>query len=343
MLGLSWFSLDAASPPPPRPPPASTARLPLYPLPAVYLPGSTLELRNIEPRNRAMCCEHDEFVASLVAPGGAKCARIGAILRIDDVSAAKRDSSGQVLVAQATTNVLQVRCTVVGRAEILACDNLDAWRSPDRDRYLMVDVANYDDEAGAAGDSSGDGGGDDDECHELTAEAPEALYGLVDALLEGSASDGIDTGGRSAAVEILELAADLAEGRKWWEALELWQRHCATRRAAHWAQHRADRDEFVVDAKIRQGGALQLPVREATLPEADRAGLADLDRRAEDAAVQMGLDDNEAFQACLQSRGPAQRARLLRDGARREADRLRRRALLARSFDSSSGEVEPLE
>ena len=48
----------------------------------------------------------------------------------------------------------------------------------------------------------------------------------------------------------------------------------------------------------------------------------------------MGLDDNEGFQACLQSRGPAQRARLLRDGARREADRLRRRALLARSFSS---------
>ena len=329
MFGLSWFSLDSASPNSPRSARASTARLPLYPLPTVYLPGGTCELRNIEPRNRAMCCEHDEFVASLVAPDGDKCARIGAVLRVDDVSAAKRDSSGRVLVAQATTNVLHVRCTIVGRAEIISCANLDDWRSPDRDRYLMVDVANYDDEADAAGAA-----GDDDEGNVLTAEAPEALYGLVDALLEDSAADGIDAGGRSAAVETLEQAADLAEGGKWWEALELWQRHCATRRAAHWAQHRADRDEFLVDAKIRQGGALQLPVREATLPEADRASLADLDRRAEDAAVQMGLDDNEGFQACLQSRGPAQRARLLRDGARREADRLRRRALLARSFKS---------
>ena len=324
MLGLSWFSLDSSSPPPPQPAQAASAQLPLYPLPAVYLPGSTCELRNIEPRNRAMCCEHDEFVAALVAPDGTKCARIGAVLRVDDVSAAKRDSSGRVLVAQATTSVLQVRCTIVGRAEILACANLDAWRSPERDRYLVVDVADYDD----------DETDETEETEALTAEAPEALYGLVDALLEDSAADGIDAGGRTAAVETLERAADLAEARKWWEALELWQRHCATRRAAHWAQHRTDRDEFLVDAKIRQGGALQLPVREATLPEADRAMLADLDRRAEDAARQMGLDDTEAFQACLQSRGPAQRARLLRDGARREADRLRRRALLARSFRS---------
>lgn len=104
---------------------------------------------------------------------------------------------------------------------------------------------------------------------------------------------------------------------------------------AHWTQHRAQRNEFLIDAKIRQGGELVIPVREATLPPAERVTLSELDRRAEDAAAQMGLDDTKAFQVCLQSRRRAERAELLRNCARREADRLQRRALLARALSAS--------
>ena len=78
---------------------------------------------------------------------------------------------------------------------------------------------------------------------------------------------------------LLEQAAELASAERWWEALELWQVHCATRRAAAATRHRSERNEFLIDAKIRQGGALQIPVNERSLPTADREQLADLDAR----------------------------------------------------------------
>jgi len=111
--------------------------------------------------------------------------------------------------------------------------------------------------------------------------------------------------------------------------------HCATRRAAAAARHRSERNEFLIDAKIRQGGALQIPVNERSLPTADREQLADLDARAADAAEQMGLDDVSAFQAALESRSAAERAEVLRDGVRREAARLAARAAVRRAFDAS--------
>ena len=123
--------------------------------------------------------------------------------------------------------------------------------------------------------------------------------------------------------------------RRWWEALELWQRHCATRAAVLAAQHRAERNELIIEAKLQQGGMLTIPVDEALLPEADRARLRDLDRRAADAASQIGLDDAASFQACLESRSAQERARRLLQGVQREAERLARRAALRRALDAS--------
>ena len=123
--------------------------------------------------------------------------------------------------------------------------------------------------------------------------------------------------------------------RRWWEALELWQRHCTTRAAASAALHRAERNELIIEAKLKQGGVLSIPVNEATLPEADRVRLWDLDSRAADAAKQIGLDDASSFQACLESRSAAVRARRLLQGVQREAERLARRAALRRALDAS--------
>jgi hypothetical protein len=141
--------------------------------------------------------------------------------------------------------------------------------------------------------------------------------------------------GVEAAVASLEQAAELSEEGEWWRALDLWQMHCATRLASAAAVHRAERNEFVIDAKLRQGGALTLPVQEWTLDAADRLQLADLDARAADAVEQMGLDDAAAFQACLETRSPAERAKLLRRGVQREADRLGRLNSLRRSLELS--------
>ena len=81
-LGGRWFPLDAAAP-------ATLAAgraMPLYPLPALYLPGSTCMVRNVQLRNIAMCKANREFAAALVALDDAQraqCSRVCSVLRVD--------------------------------------------------------------------------------------------------------------------------------------------------------------------------------------------------------------------------------------------------------------------
>ena len=325
LQSLGLFQLDA----PGRGPriPQSTRQMALYPLPAVYLPGSECMVRNIEPRNKKMCQEQSEFVVACVNADRSACASIGSVLRIDNVRPARRDNSGQVLATTEESNVLEVRCTVVGRVRIVACDNLEAWRDRSRAEYLVADVADYDDEVEESAAPDDVSPPDEDE-------VAGAIYKLTDALLESAPADGSEPGlDVDAAVASLEYAAELCADHRWWDALDVWQMHCATRLAAVAALHRVERNEFVIDAKMRQGGMLEIPVKEWTLDIADRVKLADLDARAADAAAQMGLDDASSFQEMLETRLPAERAALLLRGVEREAERLARRASLARSLE----------
>ena len=206
MCKTNWFNLDAPGRGPRIPP--GSRQLALYPLPAVYLPGSTCELRNIEPRNIAMCREQSEFVASLVDDDGSRCASIGSILRIDSVQPAVSDTSGRVLASLESESLLRVQCTVVGRAHIVGCENLEAWRDWRRARekaeYLLADVVDY------ADDDDG-GMGDEDDTSKLIDDVVDSLYRLTDALLEADELEGPNLFDTQAAVASLEDAATLCE------------------------------------------------------------------------------------------------------------------------------------
>lgn len=240
---------------------SQTTSMALYPLPAVYLPGSKCMVRNIEPRNIAMCKEQSEFVAACVSADLNSVSSIGSILQIDDVRPAARDNSGQVLAAASTSNVLEVRCTVVGRVRLVACANTDAWRRPQRDEYLVAEVEVYEDEDRPEAEDSS-----------IRDDVATELYRLVDVLLEGEGVDCMDAGmDVSASVASLERAAELAEDGEWWAALDVWQMHCATRLAGASAMHRAERNEFVISAKMQQGGVLSIPVQEGCASAHDAA------------------------------------------------------------------------
>ena len=223
-----------------------------------------------------------------------------------------------------------VQCTVLGRAALQSCDNLEAWST--RETYLLANVCDYADE-------DDEEEGEDEDEDDVRADVEDAIYRLVDALLleEDAADDSGGGGGidATAAVAALEEAASHVASGKWWEALELWQRHCATRTFSLQAQHQAERNEFIIDAKLREGGPLQIPVQEWTLKDEDRTKLLDLDVRAREALAQMDLDDAQTFQACLEARRVGERAALLKAGVLREAERLGRRAALQRALDAS--------
>ena len=134
---------------------------------------------------------------------------------------------------------------------------------------------------------------------------------------------------------VVEEAAALATAENSWAALELWQRYCATRLATAAADPRADRDELLIDAALRRGGAITVPVDISTLPPDDRRRILENDERAADALRQMELADATAFQALLEERSATARLAALAAGALREGSRLAQRAALQRAFAAS--------
>ena len=304
---LSWVRFDA---PPPTNAATTTQRYPLYPLRATYMPCGSVELRNTEPRNVRMCKETEYFVASLLNADGASCAAVGTLLRIDGVENATRDSTGQVLARpRDAPRALRVRCTAVGRRRLVGIRNGDAYFDAGarlRGEFLVGDFADYEDEESA----------------DATPDAASALAFLARSL-QGDER------------KVVEEAATLATAETSWEALELWQRYCATRLATAAADARADRDELLIDAKVRQGGAITVPVDITTLPPDDRRRILENDERAADALEQLEIADAAAFQALLEERSATARLAALAAGALREGSRLAQRAALQRAFAAS--------
>ena len=204
-LGLRWFPLDAAAPATSGT--AGARAMALYPLPALYLPGSTCLVRNVQLRNIAMCKEEKEFAAALVSlddAQNAQCSRVCSVLRVDEIQPAQRDASGKVLAASVQSSVQLVQCTVVGRVQIVGCQNPEAWRDPRKEEYLVAEVLAYDDEPVSGGAIDGAAAA----AAEAVAEAAAAdFYRLGDALLEtAEEEEGFDV---DAAVASLEQAAEL--------------------------------------------------------------------------------------------------------------------------------------
>ena len=303
---LSWVRFAA-------PPPSAgttTQRYPLYPLRATYMPCGSVELRNTEPRNVRMCKETEYFVASLLNADGASCAAVGTLLRIDGVENATRDNTGQVLARpRDAPRALRVRCTAVGRRRLVGIRNGDAYFDAGarlRGEFLVGDFADYEDEESA----------------DATPDAASALAFLARSL-QGDER------------KVVEEAATLATAETSWEALELWQRYCTTRLATAAVDARADRDELLIDAALRRGGAITVPVDITTLPPDDRRRILENDERASDALRQMELADATAFQALLEERSATERLAALAAGALREGSRLAQRAALQRAFAAS--------
>ena len=304
---LSWVRFDA---PPPTNAATTTQRYPLYPLRATYMPCGSVELRNTEPRNVRMCKETEYFVASLLNADGASCAAVGTLLRIDGVENATRDNTGQVLARpRDAPRALRVRCTAVGRRRLVGIRNGDAYFDAGarlRGEFLVGEFEAY----------------DDDESTDTTPDAASALAFLARSL-QGDER------------KVVEEAATLATAETSWRALELWQRYCATRLATAAADARADRDELLIDAALRRGGAITVPVDISTLPPDDRRRILENDERAADALEQLEIADAAAFQALLEERSATARLGALAAGALREGSRLAQRAALQRAFAAS--------
>ena len=306
---LSWVRFDA---PPPTNAANTAQRYPLYPLRATYMPCGSVELRNTEPRNVRMCKETEYFVASLLnAEDGASCAAVGTLLRIDGVENATRDSTGQVLARpRDAPRALRVRCTAVGRRRLVGIRNGDAYFDAGarlRGEFLVGEFEAY----------------DDDESTDSTPDNAASALAFLARSLQGDER------------RVVEEAATLATAETSWESLELWQRYCATRLATAAADARADRDELLIDAKVRQGGAITVPVDITTLPPDDRRRILENDERAADALEQLEIADAAAFQALLEERSATARLAALAAGALREGSRLAQRAALQRAFAAS--------
>merc|ERR1719263_2718044 len=85
--------------------------------------------------------------------------------------------------------------TPYGRVKLVASANLEAWQRPEKDEYLLADVAAYEDEDAEQGNATVEAltmpSFDDEWWMGASAcgDVAQAIYSLVDAVLESASAD----------------------------------------------------------------------------------------------------------------------------------------------------------
>jgi Lon protease-like protein len=304
-----------------------TSLMPLYPLPATYLPvqGTNFTLNNVEPRNLQMALDlmddddsNDStgkgsrcFCAVLRATDTGRIASVGTVLKILDIAKQERDDQLIRIV---------VTCQAQEAVEICSIENPKAAsyeqrlrRSPEylkaRVRPLQpqtqVDESSIDarilsqlvEDFGLVKTMYKLGVGS----HKMP---PQALVKIADALPTWTTSD-FESGDQA-----------------FWNAAQVWQSLCYTVLHGRQMMLSTDRNELMVAAASQKGGPLKLPIHMEELNPAARRRIETMEVRAQEEFFDLGLDPCLDFQAMISLASRAERIQLLSQLVSRERRRL---------------------
>ena len=303
---IEWVTVNDASAD------AGAEVLPLYPLPTVYLPGHNYTLNNVQTRNLQMALDLSvggRFVSVLRTIDTGRLAAVGTVLEILELDPQYREDGvlRRIVVTCHATEVVRIQSVVNPEALELS----HQLRNPYEYASCTVEPVSSEDgtvEEGILDDyrevrdlyMSGVGTHDDD--HWLRQQLTPSTF-------------------------------PEAVSHSFWETAHLWQTLCATIRTGYQLRLQSDRNELLIDAALRKGGPLELPIHLEDLDPEDRRPVYALEQRLQQEWIETGLDPCLDFQRILQ--GP-HRSEVLANLIRRERGRLERLAEQTQELTTSS-------
>lgn len=312
--------------------------MPLYPLSAVYLPTGRHSkfnhtLINTEPRNLQMARdlralsmkigpenEDPLFCVTLAALDTGRLAKVGTVMKM--------------IAMDDQTNRIVVTCVAQEAVDIVQIVNPEAasWDSRIRrsSEYLVAKVQSRPPKT--EGTEM-----DNDKSSGAATMADELLedYLAVRAFYTQQQND--DISGASSkdlppfAIPLkmeenlpLFTATDLGTSQGLYKFASIWQALCYTVREGRQILLSSDRNELLVEAAVRKGGPLQLPVHVEDVSPADRKAVDDLQIQAQQDWLALHLDPCLDFQVLLELNTDVQRLEFLARLVSRERSRLAR-------------------
>jgi hypothetical protein len=320
-------------------------RMPLYPLDACYLPSKTTQfINNVESRNIQMMqdisagernefnfAEHNTFCVTLRAADTGRLCRIGTLMRV--VNLEEQLSYGGEVRRIVTT------CVPEDRMEISHVENPD--RKPGE--YYIAQTSPYFDvkqkSPGNVGISSNPliSNHDAQLLEQIKGDFTAVRFLYVNG--DGVALRELPPFAAEAVQKIPRISVeDLQDPERFWKAADAWQTLCNTVKEGRRVVLQSDMNEIMIDAAMKKGGPLNLPVKRDELPFDVRKIL----QKKEETAMQdfhaLGMDPCLEFQFLIASNSHQERVELLGAMIARERRRLQAKESLKSMFGQRSSD-----
>jgi hypothetical protein len=323
--------------------------VPLYPLSSIaYLPDRTANctLRNTEPRNVQMALDLQQrpsaermFCTVLRAVDTGCIASVGTLMLVNTVEPEMAPSASRLSDPPELQRIqrILVTCVPVATVRIVALENPLAstleYRLQHPTEYLRAVVCQRWDHSSVATTA------DNVDCTvtvDATYRAIEDDYTVIRMFyMNGVGIEGLPPFAVAQLSDTLRpiSAFRLDDASDFWRFATLWQTLCETVREGHNQMLMANRNELFVEAAIRKGGPLQLPVHVEDLQLSDRRRVQALELEAQQAWRDVQLDPCLDFQVLLSLSTLPARLRYLSMMIRRERCRV---TTIASSFSKSA-------
>ncbi|CAJ1947347.1 unnamed protein product [Cylindrotheca closterium] len=310
--------------------------VPIYPIPAVYLPIGNHTLNNVEPRNLQMALDLNVssntpplFCVTLMAADTGKIATTGTLLRVTDMEAAYDPLLGDDGDGNKVIRRITVYCQSEGVVDICGIDNPEAACRKQRlmrsSEYLKGPVRIRQQERFAT--TNGEKLQNEDILNQMSTDfrllktmyelgiwahemPPNALVNLAKALPDD-----------------LIVEKDSNDSTNIWQAAQVWQSLCLTIQAGRQQLLNSDRNELMVEAATKNGGPLKLPIHLEDLDLPARRRVQELETKAEQDFLQLQLDPVLDFLALLSLDSPETQLKWLGEMVARERRRMEQAAL----------------
>ena len=309
-------------------------RMPLYPLDATYMPSKIVQfINNVQPRNIKMMTdikfgdahnftEDNVFCVVLRAADTGRLSTIGIRMRVIELDK-QLSYGGEVVRIMAT-------CVPEDRMKIMSIENPEIMSPENRLRqqseYLVAQVSPYYDEKD----------------YNQTLANPAILQSLENDYSvvrnfyingDGVALRELPPFAVDGVQKIPEITGnEFADYEQFWKAADVWQTLCNTVKEGRRAMLQSEMNEIMIDAAMKKGGPLNLPVRSEDLPFEVRKLLQQKEEKSMRDFHQLGLDPCLDFQAIISAKSHEERLKLLSKMISRERRRLEAKESLKSIF-----------